>query len=476
MNSTTSDVPFAPGSADAAAVPQLRHDSLSLVEVLGQSVANIAPTLTPALNIAVVAGLAGVGSWISYLIATVAMVFVAASIGFLARRHPLAGSYFVYIGRNFGPFAGLIAGWSMIAAYLITAVAVVLGFTIFVNNVLSAFGLAGSAPPNWAIAVLLTALVWFAAYRDIRLSSRVGLVLEAISISIIVMITAIMVARHGTALDSIQFDSSKIPVGGVMSAMAFAVFSFVGFESAATLAKETRDASRKIPVAVTLSAVIVGVFFVVMAYFMMLAVADDAKVIGDSSSPLTELTSRAGLAWAAGVVYFSALISGFACALASINAAARMIFSMGRYRFLTRSMGAVHQQHRTPHLAVTLSCAVTLAISLALLPLGALDAFGYAGTFATFGFLVVYLLICIVAPIDLRRAGALRPQHVVTGAIGTVLMLFVIGGSLYPVPPWPMSLIPYLFAAYLLVGAGYFALLRRRDPAALATIEHDMEM
>jgi amino acid transporter len=91
----------------------LRGDSLSFVETIGQSIANIAPTLTPALNISVVVGLAGIGAWLSYLIATAGLFFVAANIGVMARRHPLAGSYFVYIGRALGPLAGMLAGWSM---------------------------------------------------------------------------------------------------------------------------------------------------------------------------------------------------------------------------------------------------------------------------------------------------------------------------------------------------------------------------
>ena len=60
----------------AHAAPQLRQGALSLPETIGQSIANIAPTLTPAINISVVAGIAGVGSWISYLIATIGCVFV----------------------------------------------------------------------------------------------------------------------------------------------------------------------------------------------------------------------------------------------------------------------------------------------------------------------------------------------------------------------------------------------------------------
>jgi amino acid transporter len=109
-------------TTEVAGASQLKHGALSLPETIGQSIANIAPTLTPALNISVVAGLAGVGSWLSYLIATIGLVFVGACIATLAKRHPEAGSYFVYIGRNFGPMTGALAGWCMILAYVTTAV------------------------------------------------------------------------------------------------------------------------------------------------------------------------------------------------------------------------------------------------------------------------------------------------------------------------------------------------------------------
>lgn len=473
--STTTETPPIGGIITDVARPQLRSNILRLPECLGQSVANIAPTLTPALNISVVAGLAGVGSWLGYLIATIGMLFVSANIATLARRHPLSGSYFVYIGRTFGPFAGMIAGWSMIAAYLVCAVAVTVSETLFLDNVLIAFGLKAFLPPGWLISVLFLALVWLAAYRDIRMSSRVALVLEGVSISIIVVITAIVVARHGTIIDPVQLNIAKLPFGGVMSALAFAVFSFVGFESAATLAKETRDPERTVPLAVNLSAVLVGIFFVLMAYFMVLGMDDKADVIGNSSSPFAEMTARAGLASAAGVVYFAALISGFACALASVNAGARLIFSMGRYKFFSGHMGRVHETHQTPHFAVTLSVLFTLVVSLALLPQGALNAFGYAGTFSTFGFLVVYMLICLVSPVDQRKAGVLKPQHIALGVIGAALMAFVVFGSLYPVPPYPYNIIPYLFAIYLAIGAAWFGYLKARAPHVLATMEHDME-
>jgi amino acid transporter len=464
----------AAGAAGAGERTKLRHGTLSVMESLGQSVANIAPTLTPALNISVVAGLAGVGSWIGYLISTIGLLFVGASIATLARRHPLSGSYFVYIGRNFGPLAGMLAGWAMISAYLVTAVAVALGMSIFLGNFLTALGLAALNPPSWAVTLVLSAVVLFAAWRDIRLSSRIGLLLEGVSIAIIVVIVAIVTARHGTVVDPVQF-SDKVKLGSVMSSLTFAVFSFVGFESAATLAKETRDPERTIPLAILVSAGVVGLFFTVMAYLMVMGMGDNTETIGNSASPFADLTAAAGLPRAAAVVYFAALISGFACALASINAASRMIFSMGRYRFLHGAVGSVHGTHRTPHVAVAISVAFMAVVTLAVTPLGLLDAFGYTGTFATFGFLVIYLLIAIVSPIDLHRAGLMRARHVAVGAIGALLMAFVIFGSLYPVPPAPYNLLPYLFIAYMAIGLVWFGLLKLRAPDALASMEHDME-
>jgi amino acid transporter len=462
---------------EALAGPRaLRGGSLSFIETIGQSIANIGPTLTPAINIAVVAGLAGIGSWLAFVIATVGLLFVAASIGTLARRHPLAGSYFVYIGRSLGPGAGMIAGWSMVAAYLCTAVATILSGDIFLTNMLTVLGLKAFVPPGMVVIGAIGALTLFCAWHDIRISSRVGLVLEGLSIAIIVLITALVVVRHGTVVDPKQLDVTHLPLAGVMSALTFAVFCFVGFESAATLAREARDPARAIPLSITVSAAAAGVFFTVICYFMVLAVGDQTKVIGDSSSPFAEITSRAGFTWAASVVYFSALISSFACTLASVNAGARMIFSMGRYEYLPRSLGRVHDRHRTPHVAATASVLFATVVAFMLLQiLAPIDAFGDAGTVATFGFLVVYLLLCIVAPMDLRRAGQMRISHAVIGGIGAALMAFVIFGSLYPMPAWPANLLPYIFGAYLLLGFVWYSILSRRSPGSLERILGDME-
>jgi amino acid transporter len=461
--------------ADDKTVPRLRTGALNLIETVGQSLAAIAPTLTPALNISVVAGLAGIGCWMSYFIGTLGVVIVAASVGILASRHPEAGSYFVYIGRSFGPFAGALAGWSMISAYMFTAVAVALSFAIFLGNLLGAFGIKLNMPATTVLMLVFVATVTYAAYRDVKLSSRVGLVLEVISVGIMIVITAFFVRVQGTVIDPPQLKIASFNYGGVFSALPFVIFSFVGFESSATLAKESANPRRNIPLAVIGCAAFAGIFFTLMAYLMVFGIGNDTATLGKSAAPFGDVAAKAGLGWATVVVYFAAMISVFACCLASINAAARLLFSMGKYQFLHRSMGLVHDTHRTPHRAILLCGGLLALICVAMLPAGFLDAFGYAGTFASFGFVVVYLALCIVAPMDLKKSREMKPLNVIIGAVGAALMLFVVIGSVYPVPEYPYNILPYVFFAYMSVGALWFAVLKAKSPQILASIQHDME-
>src|SRR5271165_5897534 len=453
----------AAGSTAASAV-KLRSGALNLIEMVGQSLAVIAPTLTPALNISVVAGLAGIGCWLSFLIGTLGVVIVAASVGSLAARHPQAGSYFVYIGRTFGPFSGALAGWAMISAYLCTGVAVALSFPLFLVNFLGAFGVHLSTPAMCAWMLAFIAVVTYCGYRDVKLSSRVGVILEAISVLIIIVITTLIVRNQGTVIDAPQLNFSSFKLGGVFAALPFVIFCFVGFESAATLAKESHNPRRNIPIAVIGCAAFAGIFFTLMAYFMVFGIDDDAAALGKSAAPFGDVAVKAGLGWASAVVYFAAIICVFACALACVNAASRLMFSMGKYQFLHGSLGLVHDTHQTPHRAIVLCGGLLALISLAMVPLGFLDAFGYAGTVASYGFVVVYLALCLVAPLDLKKSGEMLARHVVVGLLGAALMSFVIFGSVYPQPEYPYNILPIPFLGYMIVGAVWFASLKIRSP------------
>ena len=86
--SGTSDNPTFAEENSAASGYGLRRGVLSPMETLAQSVSTIAPTTTPAATIPLVCALAGNGTWLAYVLATVAVLLVARCIGWLARYWP----------------------------------------------------------------------------------------------------------------------------------------------------------------------------------------------------------------------------------------------------------------------------------------------------------------------------------------------------------------------------------------------------
>jgi amino acid transporter len=161
--------------------------------------------------------------------------------------------------------------------------------------------------------------------------------------------------------------------------------------------------------------------------------------------------------------------------LASINAASRLLFSMGRYQFVHRSMGMVHTRHQTPHYAVAFASILTLVVNFALIGTGVLNTFGYTSTFATFGFIVAYFLISVSAPIYLKKQGQLKLANAIVGVVGALSMIGGFFGSVYPIPAYPYNILPYLFIGYMAFGLIWLAMLKKRSPQVLDKIEHDLE-
>lgn len=452
---------------------ELRKDSLSFFEALGQSVANVSPTLTPALSVAVVASMAGNASWLVFLICTVALVIVALNIGQLAGRIPAAGSFFIYISRSLGPVWGVLSGWAMLAAYLFTALALTVATSIFVKTFFTSIGITLGIP-NMLMYLIISALVWLFATRDIRISSRIGLTLEVISVSIITIVLVITLAHYNFAPDTTQITLKGSSFGGVTGAIVFGIFSFVGFESAASLGKETKNPKVIIPRAILWTAISSGIFFMISAYVITQGFGDNATALGGSAAPIGDITSHFSK-WMTAPVYFGATVSSFACALASINAFGRMLFSLGRYQFVHNSMGVVHKKQHTPIAALTVGVVINFVVCAIFANNAETNTYGWYGTLASFGFIIVYLLCSIAAPVLLKRTGELKAQHLVFGVLGVVFMLFALYGSVYPIPAAPYDYLPYGFAAYMLIGFVWFSFVKQRSPQILAGIERDLE-
>ncbi len=247
----------------------LRREVLSPMETLAQSVSTIAPTTTPAATIPLVFALAGNGTWLAYVLATVAVLLVALCIGKFARYTASPGSLYTYAAMILPPSLGATAAWSLLLAYIATGASVIGGFYHYGNLLVK--DATGHGASTVILALLATAISVWIAWRDVKISARLMLWIEAVSVSFILLVVALVLVRQGPAVDMQQLKLHGMSGSGLRLGLVLALFSFVGFESATTLGAEAQNPLKTIPRAVIQSALLAGAMFTACAYAEVLA-------------------------------------------------------------------------------------------------------------------------------------------------------------------------------------------------------------
>ncbi len=451
----------------------LRATCLSFPETLSQSVANISPTLTPVVIVPLVFASAGPATWLAYLFATIGLVLVGTNINQFAKRSATPGSLYSYVTRGLGINVGFVTGWCLILAYLLTASSVLSASVNYAGLLLDT--LQWHTPPLVLFAIG-SGLAWWTAYRDVNLSTRVMLILEVASMLLILVVGVLIVDKHGSALDTSQLDVSHLDLHGLKAGLILAFFSYVGFESATTLGEEARNPLRTIPRSVILSAIISGLFFMVTAYIAVLGFKGLPVALGDSTAPFNDLSASIGQPMLGVLISIGAVISLFACTLASISAGARIIFTMGRHGILHPQLAKAHLTNDTPHHAVSIAALLVFLVPAALLHEGisVLDIFNDLSTIATYGFLVVYVAVSLAAPVYLKRIGKLTLSSMCISALAIACMIPPMIATVWPRPAAPLDVFPLYFVLYLLVGIGWYGWVRTRPMSTvLAGVTRD---
>ena len=443
----------------------LRREVLSPMETLAQSVSTIAPTTTPVATIPLVCALAGNGTWLAYVLATTAILLVALCVGKFARYSASPGSLYTYASMILPPSLGATAAWSLLLAYIATGSSVIGGFYHYGNLLLrDAMGHGTSAA---FLALLVTAISIWIAWRDVKISARLMLWIEAVSVSFILIVVILVLVRQGRHLDWQQFQLRGMTGSGLRLGLVLALFSFVGFESATTLGSEARNPLKTIPRAVIQSALLAGAIFTACAYAEVFGLRSAGQDLGSSQAPMRVLAQVGGLPFLGLLIDIGALVSMFAGTLACITAAARVLLLMSHNGLTHEALGKTHVRNETPGLAilVTGAAAVLPAAILAARGASGLDVYGWMGSLATYGFIVAYALVCVALPRYLRDHNAYRPGAQIIPWLACATMLLALVGNLYPVPEGPYGKLPYIYLVYLVAGLlWFFWRVRNRKP------------
>jgi amino acid transporter len=157
---------------------------------------------------------------------------------------------------------------------------------------------------------------------------------------------------------------------------------------------------------------------------------------------------------------------------------------MSRHGLFFEALGEAHEKNETPYIAVGLAALVTFLIPACfyLFGVNAFDGQGYFGTLSSMGFLVVYILISIAAPMYLRSLGKLNIGAVLYSILGAGFMILpflgmvgIPGSTLFPVPAFPNSLLVWLFLGYMAIGLVWLLFQRARHPKMMPTMRVAIE-
>ncbi|QIJ60703.1 APC family permease [Streptomyces sp. JB150] len=395
-----------------------------------------------------VAGEAGGAVWVPLAVALLLALLTAASYAELATKYPRAGGAAHYATRAFGPFAGFLAGFCMLAAGIVSVAALARGFG---GDYLSAF----VTLPVGLVAVVFLALLALLNARGIKESMRANVVATVIEVGGLLIVVALgaWLLLRGDA-DPGRLTRLGTPEKGaaaaVLSGSVLAYYSFVGFETSVNVAEETRDPRRSYPRALFGALATAGAVYVLVGIAASAAVPTDR--LAASSGPLLEVVKAAG---GVPLLLFSAiaLVAVANGALLTGIMASRLAFGMARDGLLPAPLARVLPGRRTPWAAIAATTVPAMALAL-------------TGSVAVLASTLVLLLLVVflivnTAVLVLRRDPGTEPHFrapavlPVLGAASCVLLATQIEGRV-----WLRGLI--VLAVGALLGA-VAALRRNRD-------------
>jgi ethanolamine permease len=333
-----------------------------------------------------------------------------------------------------GPTAGFICGVTDTIEYVITPAVIVVGIGGYLNTLV--FGADADVPVWVSLAwwVLTYALFVFINIRGVELTLKVGLVVTALAMAVLIAFYAAVIARGAFDWDllfNIQPTAGNsaegLPFGwkGVFAALPFAMWFYLAIEQLPLAAEESHDAVRDMP-----RALIWGIMTLLVLSLLTLVlntgVGGGAAAIGQSDAPLADgflaVFGSGATTWLLTSIALTGMVASFH---AIIYAYGRVLFSLSRAGYFPRWISVVNRHH-TPQTALILGAVVGLGCALLIETNKEAAVGAVLLNMAVFGAVISYILVMIsFIELRMRRPELPRPYRSPLGIPGAI-----VGGGL----------------------------------------------
>ncbi|WP_460953311.1 APC family permease [Pseudomonas marginalis] len=314
----------------------------------------------------------------AYLLTLAAMLLTAYSYGRMVQAHPYSGSVYTYTRKAFGAYFGFIAGWTLLLDYIFLPLLSYLLIGIYMSEYFP-----GVPTAAWVLGSI--ALVTVLNLVGIESITRVNWVLIVAQLVFIVVFVALSIhnlsgqSEPVSLLGPFHHEGFSMPL--IMSGAAILCLSFLGFDAVSTMAEETPNPRRTIPLAIMVVSLLGGLLFLVVSYFAQLVFPEWGSFADPDSASVDVMRRVGGELLVTG--FTATYVAGcFASAMVSQASVSRVLFAMGRDGALPRVLGKLVSKKRVPASAIMLvslfsliALFITLDTVANMISFGALFAF-----------------------------------------------------------------------------------------------------
>jgi amino acid transporter len=407
----------------------------------------------------------------SWLLVAGGQLLVALVLAELSAYFPLSGYGYQWTSRLMSPRVGFFVGWALLIQFMTGFP----GICSAIGQYAGALVAAGTGLPiasKWITLTLITvaALIHLFGIRLASVLNDAGVIAEIAGSITVALVLLVMFGPSHAAPAKLFIQTTSYPSGlpggvqGFAVSMLLGAWCLTGFEAAADLAEETLRPATVVPRAVVWSLVSSSAGGLLMLAGFLLAMPD-LRAVQASSTPLYDiLLARLG-PQITQVVMLVMFVSIFACALASLASATRLLYSMARDNMLPGSswLKRVHPTRATPTTAIII---VWLVSCIVVLSLERIEIIASVSAIATY---IGYAGIVVAAIRGMRgRPGgagfSLGRWRTVLGSTALAWVVFLIIALTVPVADAAVGRLPTkVMAGTLAAGIiAYFLVIRAR--------------
>jgi ethanolamine permease len=320
-----------------------------------------------------------------------------------------AGGQYTQAKHIVGPLMAFNVGLYLVFAYTMLEAGNAITVGYLMDTVAGMTGHSGLDQRPFIILSIMF-LAWL-NYRGVLATLTFNLVITAFAFSAILVLFLVTAPwsdaspmRHAELM-------TDLPYGwlGVLAAMHFGLWYYLGIEGTTQAAEEVRSPARSLPFG-TLAGIMTLLIAATLTWYMCVGLMP-WEYLGGAGVPLFDAARMSGSSWLVVLLGIGTLFATLASANGCINDASRAWFAMGRDHYLPSWFGAVHPKYRTPYRSIIFLVPIALIFALGA-PLDQVITFSILSGLLEYTFMPLNVILFRKKwPLDTIKRGYVHPFH-----------------------------------------------------------------